>query len=52
MPHDVLRGNRGHHAVAVVESLFAREQERELIESAMSLASAGVSLSSSVIAGR
>jgi hypothetical protein len=29
MPHDALLGNRGHHAVAVVDAFFAREQERE-----------------------
>ena len=29
MPHDSLRGNRGRHAVAVVDTLLAGEQERE-----------------------
>jgi hypothetical protein len=29
MPHDALRGNRGRHAIAVVDTLLAGEQERE-----------------------
>jgi hypothetical protein len=29
MPHDAIRGNRGRHAVGVMDALSAREQERE-----------------------
>ena len=32
MPHDALRGNRGRHAVAVMDALPAGEQERETDE--------------------
>ena len=52
MSDDVLRGYRGREAVELWMRFLPENKSAKLIELAMSLGSAGVSLSSSVIAGR